>query len=302
MAIISELIEKNLYSKKGILPENNIPFYKVVLISKSSGTFYLNKKQYPLIPPIVFCLNEKDCFEIEKKFTENITILYFHPTLINNKLTFENIKNKKSFDDFTDHLDSDTFIPFYERDNDNSGFLKITESNLIRMENLINNIQNEINEKNKFWPCRSRSYLIELLFLLVNIHSFNKNNSVHKSNVIGFDFIQTNFIGNPDNEIIKKILSYISENYYKKISVSILSKEFGTNRTSLNNLFKKSTGLSVMEYIIRLRIHIAQTLLRETTLPVSEISYRTGYEDLNNFGRIFKKLTGITPSEFRNKK
>lgn len=100
---------------------------------------------------------------------------------------------------------------------------------------------------------------------------------------------------------MQNIFNYISENYKKEINITSLSKEFHTNRNSLNIKFKRSTGLSVMEYVANLRINIAQSMIRQTTLPVSEIAYRVGYMNPNNFSRMFKKITGNSPSFYRNK-
>jgi AraC-like DNA-binding protein len=65
--------------------------------------------------------------------------------------------------------------------------------------------------------------------------------------------------------------------------------------------FRSSTGTSIIEYLVKLRIKIASTMLRDTMLPVSEILDRVGFNDSVHFIRMFKKHIGCTPSEYREK-
>ena len=87
--------------------------------------------------------------------------------------------------------------------------------------------------------------------------------------------------------------------YDTPINVDQLAKQFATNRTSLNTLFKKVCGMSVIEYITALRISIASDLLIDTGMTIKEIAERTGFSEETYFFRAFKKKTGITPGEFR---
>jgi len=60
--------------------------------------------------------------------------------------------------------------------------------------------------------------------------------------------------------------------------------------------------MSTMEYLIRLRVKMAAIILRDTDLPISEIAYRVGFNDITHFGRMFRKRVGYSPSEYRKKK
>jgi AraC-like DNA-binding protein len=81
-----------------------------------------------------------------------------------------------------------------------------------------------------------------------------------------------------------------------------MKEKFHINRTTLADKFTKSTGMSVMDYLIRLRVKMAAIMLRDTMLSVSEISYRVGFNDITHFGRTFRKHMGYSPSEYRKKK
>lgn len=87
--------------------------------------------------------------------------------------------------------------------------------------------------------------------------------------------------------------------FYLNETALELTKEFHTNRNTLSKKFKKETGLSLIEYILKLRINVACMLLRDTSLPVSEIMERVGFVDISHWGRAFKKYTGYSPTEYK---
>ena len=95
---------------------------------------------------------------------------------------------------------------------------------------------------------------------------------------------------------IKLIKHYILHNYHTKINMDELTKLVNLNPIYLGAYFKKHTGLSVKEYINRIRIHRAETLLSTGGYNVSEVSYQCGFEDPFYFSKLYKKIVGIAPS------
>ena len=66
-----------------------------------------------------------------------------------------------------------------------------------------------------------------------------------------------------------------------------------------SSLFKKITGYTFSNYLMKLRVQAARDLLQQTSIPIKEIVYQVGFEDYNYFNRTFKKLQGIPPARFR---
>ena len=64
-------------------------------------------------------------------------------------------------------------------------------------------------------------------------------------------------------------------------------------------MFKKETGMNFSDYLKKIRIDNAKNMLLNTEQTVEDISYAVGYSDIKYFSRLFKKLTGVTPTEFR---
>ena len=103
-------------------------------------------------------------------------------------------------------------------------------------------------------------------------------------------------IGNKYVDMAKR---YIELNYGKQIKVEDIADYVGTDRKYLRNLFFKHLGMSTKDYLTSLRIEKAKELLADNSMAVNEISASVGYPDALAFSKLFKKQTGLSPSEYR---
>lgn len=94
-------------------------------------------------------------------------------------------------------------------------------------------------------------------------------------------------------------VSYMADHLAERISLQKLSEESGLGKYSLCRGFKKETGMSPVQFLTSMRIERAKKLLRESPLSVSLISREVGFNDLSNFIKYFKQLTGFTPTAYR---
>lgn len=99
--------------------------------------------------------------------------------------------------------------------------------------------------------------------------------------------------------IVKKALEYIQNNYSKDINLKTISSSFNTSAAYLGYLFKKEVGETFTNCLNKIRIEKAKELLLNTNMRINEISENVGYVNTNYFFTIFKKITGISPSEFK---
>ncbi len=99
---------------------------------------------------------------------------------------------------------------------------------------------------------------------------------------------------------IQKALRFINDNYRSDIRLSSVAAEAGMSSSHLSRTFKKVMGLSYQKYLNSRRITKAKNLLRTSPRSISEIAVSVGFADTTGFGRIFKKLTGQTPSAYRS--
>ncbi|MBU5593779.1 AraC family transcriptional regulator [Amphibacillus sp. MSJ-3] len=100
-------------------------------------------------------------------------------------------------------------------------------------------------------------------------------------------------------EVVADIIKYINTHYSNDISLTLLSQKFHLNEQYISRLFKDVTGNNIINYLNAVRINEAQRLLIESDMKVIEISKSVGYSNNVHFWRVFKKLMGISPSEYR---
>ena len=102
--------------------------------------------------------------------------------------------------------------------------------------------------------------------------------------------------------LIENIKNFIEENLNLDFPISKLSQIFGYNEKYLGRLFKTKTGFSVTEYTNRRRIEKIIPLIKNTDIPITEISVRAGFNNVTYFNKVFKKITGEAPTEIRKKR
>jgi AraC family L-rhamnose operon regulatory protein RhaS len=163
--------------------------------------------------------------------------------------------------------------------------LPVIDSTIIKQK--LKQIEEQITlQNNHSWPCRSRTFLFEILFSLVRPEERN-------------DAIFSNQIEPSFSKLTINVIFFLQTSYNKKLTIENLAQIFHTNRTTLLADFKKSTGQSINRYLTQLRMTMAATLLRDTDLSINEICERTGFSDISYFSKSFKKIVQLTPTEYR---
>lgn len=104
-----------------------------------------------------------------------------------------------------------------------------------------------------------------------------------------------------EDEAIKKAQAYIEGNFQQRITVDELADKFSLSRRNLERRFKKATSNTVVEYIQRVKIEAAKMSLESSRENVNEVMYKVGYTDTKAFRTTFKKITGISPIQYRTK-
>jgi len=100
---------------------------------------------------------------------------------------------------------------------------------------------------------------------------------------------------------MRKVEDFVSQNYQNKISTAHLSKIFYMSESHFCRLFKKTVGISPIDYINEYRVGKAELLLQKTDLPIITIAAEVGFEDANYFSRVFRKIKKLSPSEYRRR-
>lgn len=101
--------------------------------------------------------------------------------------------------------------------------------------------------------------------------------------------------------LVDEMIQYLTTHAEKNIRIEDLCKEFDYSRSYLSRRFQSKTGQTIAAYATRLKIKEAKRLMRETDLNLSQISARLSFESPQYFARVFKRVTGMTPTEFKKR-
>ena len=101
-------------------------------------------------------------------------------------------------------------------------------------------------------------------------------------------------------QLYHDIVDYINRNISEKITVTSIAQKFGYNEKYLSHMFGQMSGVTLKQFILQNKMSKANFLLSDTNMQIAEISNLLGFSDCHNFMKSYKKITGMTPTEYRN--
>ena len=102
-------------------------------------------------------------------------------------------------------------------------------------------------------------------------------------------------------DVVDEAIRYVENNYFRSVSISALADALGVARTYFTTEFTQRTGVSPYAYLTDYRIAKARELLAESDLRVSEIAYSVGFSGVERFSDMFRRRTGLSPTEYRRR-
>ena len=165
-----------------------------------------------------------------------------------------------------------------------------------------------ITDENRIYSSGGAYSSLNLILYLVEKYS-GRETAVFCSKAFQIDIQRdsqspfTIFIGQKEHEdeSIKKAQEFIENNFQNKITVDQLATMFALSRRNLERRFKKATANTVIEYIQRVKIEAAKKNLETARKNINEVMYEVGYNDTKAFRTTFKRITGLSPIQYRNK-
>lgn len=139
------------------------------------------------------------------------------------------------------------------------------------------------------------------------LHKFIDSGSVNDLKKILYEYLISEMQENASKKesthhgVITKAMAFIEENYSNNISLNDVAEAINMSYFYFSRLFKESTGKSFSDYLTEFRIDKSIELMKDDELSIKQISYDIGYNDPNYFSKIFKKLKGITPTDYRGR-
>lgn len=264
---------------------NDANTYKILILKSGSLCIDDEDRKRCIVAPSVLLLSEKDRVSLLPDTKLKSITVYFKPTVIHDNFTYHTIeqgefKDKMGTTLYSDYLLIDTF----ENELVNK-ICRLSQSALTSIMGIIYHMDEELCvQTDGYWPCRSRSRIMELLFYLKYSCFENRKMQMEYAYV---------------DPIVGEIIQYLHEHIHNEITLTELTKQFSMNRNRLNALFTKQTGATCLEYFLQMKMDLAKIMLTETELPIGELGERVGFLDTNYFTKVFKKKTNMTPSQYR---
>lgn len=208
-----------------------------------------------------------------------------------NKLVLMNILIRPSF--FSDDSTNLSTVPGYADLFQQRTVLKKTEApvllfNLNRMQffeiqAIIESMQKEIESQNLSWQVVTTSYLIQLVIILLRVYN------------------DPSYPDTADKDNGAFLVKYMEKHYKQTLTMEELLAVSAMSESSVLRTFKRITGYPPFVFQMRLRIFAAINELTSTDRSITQIAYDAGFNDSNYFSRMFKKFTGISPKEYKEK-
>ena len=253
-------------------------FIEVVYILSGSSTHFVGEKSYKVNSGDVVLINSgvphRFCpCEDGGKFVAYD--LMFTPDFIDSTAI--------EMSDFNSLKNSFLFYSLFPKDSNALPDLFVRNTKLTNYGEIFNRIYNEYGSREKGFTQIIRAYSIELIIKIFR--------DIERGGAA--------ILSAENKKTVENALSFIRENYNSKISVGDIASQVFLSPDYFRKLFKRVTGISVINYIHKMRLDKACSLLKTTDLSIKDICYQTGYTDLQAFYKTFKKALGTTPQNYR---
>lgn len=249
---------------------------EILYIVKGPYRFEINLEDHLLNTGDICFLNSGDLHQITGLSADTIhDVCIFDPRI----LDFS----------YMDELEEMIIAPFLDRELIFPHVIQTSDTAYPVLYPLIHSLIDNAVKMPSGWYAACKLHLLELLYCMAAQHLLHPADTTLSAS---------------DKQKIdryKQLISYMEEHYAEPVTLQHLADTAHCNSQYLCRFFKEITGTSPIQYLISCRIEHACTLLKDTTMPILEISMDCGFENVSYFIRKFRQLKGCTPKEYRNK-
>jgi two-component system response regulator YesN len=244
--------------------------------SKSEVMFYIEDTTFYIENTTKIHFEELNSYELKKKYSQMLII---------DSIMKENIEGAKEF--------VAELYKYFEIKYAHPNSVKLFFTDLINhlfnhYAQLLDNVSNKLDYE-------------AYHFKIINATSLKTVCLILEQALIGFINQMQQYMLNNSKLLSNQAISYIQENYDKKISLKDVAESLNLSKNYLCSIFKKETGDNMSHYINKLRIDKAKMLLHKKDRKIKEIYEEVGYSNQQYFSKVFKKLTGMTVLEYKDK-
>ena len=269
--ILLKLWESSPESGRRPLCQHSHIFFEIALVVSGSGTYSVGGREYSIERDsvLVFSSNEQHYITDIGESGLKIINLHFEPRLLWGR----------SFDSLTEnHLNfcfahSDTF----------ENLIPPERSHALR--NTFSMLISELSEKREEYALQVKSLLNTMIIELIREHGYSA---------------KTAGISRDKHKIVRDTVRYIDAHFSEDLSLELLARRSGMSPNYFSAFFHVAGGITLWDYINSRRVEAAMRLLKdEKSLNILEIAVQCGFNNTANFNMVFKKITSMTPSNYR---
>ncbi len=249
--------------------ERKNTFFEMVFVLEGKGTQIINDHRWPYSSDKFFLIFPQDTHSFEVTEKTKFFFIRFHDSYL-----------KTQSNDWIQKLE---FI-FHNYNHRPGCILKtVTDKPLIRAM-----VEALIREENTNFP-QQQEVIKQILNTIITIAARNI------SLIAPLNLNQANVVPSLD------LLNYVHQNIYQpeQLKASNMAAAFNVSSTYISEYFKTKTGQSIQEYTIAYKVKLIETRLKFTNMQINEIVYEFGFSDASHLNRLFKKHTGLNPSDYK---
>ena len=257
-------------------------YMQINYVCQGQGKHCLNNHDFDIVKGDIFIIPPYIPHRIMRYDNSSIEIFEFEfePEFINRN--FDGISNIESFFDFA------YIEPFLVSESKVKPRLNMIGGVQVQVENILEEVFKEYNERKSGYILLVRSLLLKLLIVL------------GRELTRELEGTESRVIYDCSKNAVLNAVKYIKEHYIEDIWVDEVAQKFTISPSYFRYLFKIITSKTFTEYVNDLRISRSMELLRDTDMRVIDVCYESGFKNINHFNRMFRQQTGKTPLMYRN--
>jgi len=261
----------NRQLQQGAVDLHSHVFKELVVILSGKAVHYSGRDAYDIMAGDCFVVEEAHGYR-ESRDLNLVNVLFIPDRLL---LPWNEARKLPGYHAFF------ALEPKYRKLHNFRSRLRLSPPQLSRVSALIDDMEKELKAQSPGFEIMATALFIELVGFLSRAYA--RMEGTHYSGLLG----------------LSEVISHLERNYTEEISMRDLAGMASMSESALLRAFRSATGHSPIDYLIRLRVRQACGLLRQENMKVTEVAYRTGFNDSNYFSRQFRRVMGMSPREHR---
>lgn len=248
-------------------------FYELIIVLNGNGQHITAGKSYPISRGDVFVIKPFVQHTYENTHNLEIENILFIPENLN--------ISKADIRDIPGYFALFDAEPMLREQHNFKSRLTLNHDQLAAVMQIVIKIHHELKNKNTGFRFMTIAYFMELIGYLSRCYSYSKHKYSRK-------LLQ-----------ISSMIDFIEANYHGYITLNEIAAKGNMSVRTVNRMFKEALEMSPIDYLLKVRINNAKTLLEKQNISISEAAFQSGFNDSNYFTKQFKKFTAMSPREYK---